>query len=194
MKTSKAKLNQIATYSELNTFLEFSRGVSRGNDTYGYPIIRLTNNNTGEVYKCSGGGYDMHGTNVGTFLKSVVNESPAALQALATAIYNQVQKKEGIPYGLTIRDSEKLKNKEGDFVASKVRKALLEKHFYLDGACGESCMYRIARLIGFDVEEKYVRAKTRKGTDKFLGVDFDVAPDGLLVKYLAKEKLENETK
>ena len=86
MKISKAKLNQIATYSELNTFLEFSRGTSRGNDTYGYPIWRLTDTQTGNVYKCVGAGWDTFGDNVGSYLMTTLVNSPAALQALATGL------------------------------------------------------------------------------------------------------------
>ena len=194
MKISKAKLNQIATYSELNTFLEFSRGTSRGNDTYGYPILRLTDTQTGNVYKCVGAGWNTFGDNVGSYLMTTLVNSPAALQALATGLYNYLQEGEGVPYGLNLREAQSLKDNEGKFIARKVRKAILEKKFYLDGGCGESCMFRISQMIGFKHKQRYQRAKTRSGTDKFLGVNFDVDPEGLLAKYLAKEKLENETK
>ena len=89
---NKATLNQIATYSPINTFLAFSRGESRGHDTYGYPILRLTCSSSGEVFKCMGGGYDMHGTNLGSFLTSTVREYPEALKALATGVYNEIHK------------------------------------------------------------------------------------------------------
>ena len=89
---NKATLNQIATYSPINTFLAFSRGESRGRDTYGYPIIRLTHSRTGQVFKCMGGGYCMIGTNLGSFLTSTVREYPEALKALATGVYNKIHK------------------------------------------------------------------------------------------------------
>ena len=192
MRISKAYLNQVAAYSNLNVYLAFSRGVSRGYETAGYPIVRLTNNYTGEVYKCSGGGYDMHGTNVGNFLKGLIHEEMAVRLALADYIYKEIKEDGTPPYGISLRDAEKLKDKEGKFIPSKAKKAILELNYYIDGACGESCMYRIAKGIGFDVNERYQRATTRKGTDKFLGVNFTVNPEGLLAKYLAKEKLNGK--
>ena len=187
---NKATLNQIATYSPINTYLSFSRGESRGQDTYGYPILRLTCSSSGEVFKCMGGGYDMHGTNLGSFLTSTVREYPEALKALATGVYNEIHKGNGIPYGLNIRNLDACK-KDGKPVAAKVRKVILENNFYLDGACGESCIKKIANLIGLNFTDDYQRAKTRKGTDKFLGTRVSVDPEGQLVKYLAKAKQES---
>ena len=184
---NKQTLNQIATYSDINCFLSFSRGVSRGWETQGYPIIRLTHSRTGQVFKCMGGGYDCHGTNLGHYLKDVSREVPQALEALATGVYKEIQAGEGIPYGLSFEDHKILK-KDGEFVASKVRKAIREGKFYLDGACGESCMKRIAKIMGIQITDQYQRATTRKGTDKFLGCKVDLIPEGLLVKYLAKAK------
>ena len=184
--------NRTATYSNINTFLYFSRGESRGQDTYGYPIIRLRDGHCGEVFKCMGGGYDMHGTNLANWLKSVIDDQPAALEALATFVYNELHGKQGIPYGLSTRNSEKCKDKEGNFVAKKVRKAIKDKQFYMDGACGESCIKRIASGMGITIKDEYERAKTRKGTDKFIGCRIEVEPEGLLVRYLIKERKDAE--
>ena len=132
----------------------------------------------------------MQGTNLGSFLTSTVREYPEALKALATGVYNEIHKGNGIPYGLNIRNLDNCK-KEGKLVATKVRKAILENNFYLDGACGESCMKKIANIIGLNFTDDYQRAKTRKGTDKFLGTRVSVDPEGQLVKYLAKAEQES---
>lgn len=187
---NKATLNQIANYSPINTFLAFSRGESRGQDTYGYPILRLTCSSSGEVFKCMGGGYSLIGENLGYYLKQLLNDEPQALEALATGVYKEIQNNEGIPYGLNLRERESLQ-KDGKYVASKVRKAIREGKFYLDGACGESCMKQIAKIMGIKITDQYQRATTRKGTDKFLGYKVDLIPEGLLVKYLAKAKENN---
>ena len=187
---NKQILNQIATYSDINCFLSFSRGVSRGYETYGYPIIRLTHSRTGQVFKCMGGGYDLLGENLGYYLKELLIDEEQALEALATGVYKEIQAGEGIPYGLSFRDRETLQ-KDGKYIASKVRKAIRERKYYIDGSCGESCMKRIAKIMGIKITDQYQRATTRKGTDNFLGYKVDLIPEGLLVKYLAKAKENN---
>lgn len=179
--------NKIAAYSNINTFLQFSRGESRARDTYGYPIVRLCENNTGRTYKCTGGGYDMHGTNLGSYIKNLVNEESAALEALATYVYNLIHSEGNLPYGLSLRKSELCKNKEGKLIASKVRKEILQQQFYLDGACGESCMKKIAQGMGLIFKDEYSRSRRKGVTDKFLGVSVSLNPEGFLVKYLYKK-------
>ena len=190
---NKQILNQIATYSDINCFLSFSRGVSRGWETQGYPIIRLTHSRTGQVFKCSGGGYDLLGENLGYYLKQLLIDEEQALEALATGVYKEIQAGEGIPYGLNLRERESLQ-KEGKYIASKVRKAIRERKFYIEGSCGESCMKEIARIIGIKITDQYQRATTRKGTDKFLGYKVDLIPEGLLVKLMAKAKQQEAVK
>lgn len=187
---NKQILNQIATYSDLNCFLSFSRGVSRGYETYGYPIIRLTHSQTGQVFKCMGGGYDCHGTNLGFYLKQLLIDEEHALAALATGVYKEIQAGEGLPYGLFLRNRETLQ-KDGKYVASKVRKAIQEGAYYLDGGCGDSSIKRIAKIMGLQITDQYQRATTRKGTDKFLGCKVELIPEGLLVKLMAKNKENN---
>lgn len=190
---NKQILNQIATYSDINCFLSFSQGVSRGYETQGYPIIRLTHSRTGQVFKCNGAGYCMVGTDLGFYLDQLLNDEPQALEALATGVYKEIQAGEGIPYGLNLRERESLQ-KDGKYVASKVRKAIREGKFYLDGACGDSCMKRIAQTMGIKITDQYQRATTRKGTDKFLGYKVDLIPEGLLVKLMAKAKKQEAEK
>lgn len=190
---NKQILNQIATYSDINCFLSFSRGESRGLETYGYPIIRLTHSRTGQVFKCMGGGYCMIGENLGFYLKQLLIDEEHALEALATGVYKEIQAGEGLPYGLSMRERETLQ-KDGEYVASKVRKAIRERKFYIEGSCGESCMKRIAKIMGIKITDQYQRATTRKGTDKFLGYKVDLIPEGLLVKLMAKAKQQEAVK
>ena len=184
-------LTKVATYSNINCFLEFSHGESRGYDTYGYPIIRLKHSHTGETFKQVGCGYDCHGANLGQYIIGLTKDYPEALKALSTFVYDEVQKGQDIPYGLTVCNLDKCKDKDGKLKASKVRNAINEHRFYIDGACGESCMKRIADGMGLIFKDEYIRAKTRKGTDKYLGLRVSLNPKGLLVKYLAKTMVEN---
>lgn len=190
---NKQTLNQIATYSDINCFLSFSRGVSRGGETYGYPIVRITHSGTGKVYRSLGGGYDLHGTNLGHYIMNTVREEPQALKALAEGVYKEIQAGEGLPYGLFLRNREELQ-KDGKYIASKVRKAIQEGAYYLDGGCGDSCMKRIAKIMGIKITDQYQRATTRKGTDKFLGCKVELIPEGLLVKLMAKAKQQEPGK
>ena len=190
---NKQILNQIATYSDINCFLSFSRGVSRGWETQGYPIVRLTHSRTGQVFKCSGGGYDLLGENLGYYLKQLLIDEEHALEALATGVYKEIQAGEGLPYGLSMRDRETLQ-KDGKYVASKVRKAIRERKFYIEGSCGESCMKQIAKIIGVKITDQYQRATTRKGTDNFLGYNVELIPEGSLVKLMAKAKKQEAGK
>lgn len=157
---------------EIETYLEFKRSTSRGADSYGYPLLRLTDANyNGKSYKCTGGGYDMHGTNLGHWLQDIIKSNDLLLEAFAIDLIKSMKKDQGLPYGLNIwRDhKEKLKNAKGAWMYTRVKKAIMEKAWSLDGACGENCMKQIAELIGIKIKDQYQRS-TRKGQyDKYLG-------------------------
>ena len=53
-------------------------------------------------------------------------------------------------------------------------------------------MKRISKGMGIIIKDEYQRAKTRKGTDKFLGARVQLDPEGQLVKYLAKAQQESK--
>lgn len=114
-------------------------------------------------------------------------EHPLALKALAKFVYSEIKNNEGIPYGLTVRNLDKCKTKDGQLIANKVAKEIENKNFYLDGACGESCMKRISKGMGIIIKDEYQRAKSRK-IHKFLGARVTLDPEGILVKMLAREK------
>lgn len=95
-----------------STFLSLSWSVSRGRDTYGYNIARLDDRNTGERFRCMGGGYDMVGTVFGDWLEKTFQSELTELvraneQKLVDAGY-QVKgyRKLGSSfYGLTVKPS-----------------------------------------------------------------------------------------
>lgn len=177
------QLVKIATYAPIDRRLTFSTSTSRGHDTYGYPIMKLKASRTGEVFKCMGGGYDMIGTCLGQYIKSLTDEYAEIRQALTTAMVKQA--KEGhLPYGLTVRGE--IKKKDGSFNLTKIKENILNGDFYLEGGCGENCMIRIAESMGLIINSDYQRS-TRKGTnDKFLGYNISLDPKGLIVKEFAK--------
>lgn len=181
--TTLNQLTRIATFAPIHRFLEMKRSTSRGQDTYGYPIIKLIDSNTGQTYKCMGGGYDMLGTNLGQFIKQLTVDHPEVLNALAKITYKKAKLGETY-YGLTIRGE--VKNKDHSLNPTKVKKAILAQQFYLDGACGDNCMIRIAYDMGLLIKSEYSRS-TRKGCyDKFLGYSVSLDAKGLITKEFAK--------
>lgn len=136
-----------------STFLSLSWSVSRGRDTYGYNIARLDDRNTGERFRCMGGGYDMVGTVFGDWLEKTFQSELTELvraneQKLVDAGY-QVKgyRKLGSSfYGLTVKPSGSVS---------------------LDGACGFSSMQAIAEAIGLEV--------TRSGNKRGQTVGFFVS-------------------
>ncbi len=118
-----------------NKTLEFRWTVSRGQDTYGYNICSLWVDSQ-KVASCNGGGYDMQGTVLGTWLQRYF---PNKLKTLPTN-YGSNDDNKGF-YGLSFHapKSEKYdrhhKYQDGDSMS-------------LDGACGFSSMERIAEAIG----------------------------------------------
>ncbi len=59
--------------------LEFAWTVSRGRDTYGYNVVTLRADGR-KVARCNGGGYDMQGTCLGSFLESAYADRLRALK------------------------------------------------------------------------------------------------------------------
>ena len=123
-----------------NHTLLISWGTSRGQDTYGYNICRLDDNQTGRRFKCMGGGYDMTGTVFGDWLES---EYQQELRELVSTLELQ-------PYGSTGTGTRVVKESlNPSFYGLFVR---ADGSVYLDGGCGISSMQRIANAIGFDIQ------------------------------------------
>jgi hypothetical protein len=118
------------------TYLAINWTTSRGRDTYGYNLVSLTDTDTGRRYRTCGGGYDMTGTVLGDWLENRYQSELIAYVASRTASladcgYN-VPGYRRLPdlYGMTVRPDGRIE---------------------LDGACGESCMVRVAEAIGLTV-------------------------------------------
>lgn len=178
---------------DIKTYLEFSTGTSRAADSYGYNILRLVDSDyRGEAYRCTGGGYDMHGTNLGHWLQDIIKSNDLLLEAFAIDLIKSMKKDEGLPYGLNIwRDrKEKLKNAKGAWMYTRVKSAIMDKAWSLDGACGDNCMKRIAALIGIEIKEQYQRSKRKGQYDKFLGCQVTLSPKNTYRKLCEKQGLE----
>lgn len=114
--------------------LEIKKGISRARDTEGYAIASLYVDGD-KVASCNGGGYDMHGTVIGAYLKNAYQDR---LKMLSDACASGLRKP--LPYGMRLRN-------DGEKVS-------------LDGATGEECMRSIAREIG--LEFRGVRENSRQ--------------------------------
>lgn len=62
------------------TTLEFKWTTSRARDSYGYPVCTLYADGS-KVARCNGGGYDMIGTNLGTYVARAYADRLLALKA-----------------------------------------------------------------------------------------------------------------
>jgi hypothetical protein len=117
------------------TELRVTIGTSRARDTYGYPMLTLTDTNTGKRYRTLGGNYDKEGTVLAEYLQE---KYQIRLRALANraGVCNtdgQFHFFRGDLYGmvLNIRSGEVL----------------------LDGGCGFSALKSITAQIGLSCEE-----------------------------------------
>lgn len=124
------------------TYLSLSWSTSRARDTYGYNIVRLTDQTTRKSFSTMGVGYDMVGTVFGKWLESAHD---GLLQQFAGLAYSQrdvrgefTVREDGL-YGMSAK------------VADDGRAALVR----LDGACGIESMLRIANTIGLEVRRTW---------------------------------------
>ena len=153
--------------------LKFKWTVSRGRDTYGYNICSLFVDGV-KVAACNGGGYDMQGTSLGTWLAGAYKDR---LLKLKTEFYGltfhnptfdagkaiigkdcQDRTLGGADKDMTVEEAEAkgitagLERYQAFYSASS--KLPTEKHVepLLDGACGFSCMEAVAKEIGLKIQ------------------------------------------
>lgn len=135
------------------THLSLSWGTSRGRETYGYTICRLTDDSTGKVYRCMGGGYDMVGTVFGLWLEDVHAEALAniaddrAYYVYERGVGTKPTGKADALYGMTL-----------SWVHP--RHSIVS----LDGGCGIDSMLRIAGAIGLEVTREFKHSGRNRGT------------------------------
>lgn len=126
--------------------------ISKAQDTYGYNICSVINDDTGERFKCLGGGYDMLGTSLANFIQQ---EYQAELIANADKAWDNVQQR------VYISNS----NREGFYGMTAHYQNDIVIHVTLDGGCGINSIERIIKdVLGLTLERKYSR--DRKGRVK----------------------------
>ena len=132
-------------------WLKLSWSISRGRDTYGYNICRLDDLDTGQRYRCMGGGYDMVGTVFADWLQST--HQGRLIKFFAATDQSKIK-----PYGNP--SAELLQHV--DYYGMTYWPA---ERISLDGVCGLESMIRIAEAIGVSVDKQYNRRANR--TDGF---------------------------
>ena len=123
--------------------------ISKAQDTYGYNICSVINDDTGERFKCLGGGYDMLGTSLANFIEKEYQDQLFWNADKAYTVYRKT--------GLS--DSN---NNQGYYgMTHNVEQETVS----LDGACGINSIERIIKdVLGLTLERKYSR--DRKGRVK----------------------------
>lgn len=147
-------------------FLALKHGISRGQDTFGYNLVTLTDNDTGKRFRTCGGGYDMVGTVFGKWLENVHQDKLLAIAYDCDKAYDTVNKRyvhrstDQNVFGFGLH-SEYL---YGNTCQIDDKGTVLSVG--LDGACGLDCMIAIAKRIGLQVEMVYKRDKKGRIVDK----------------------------
>jgi hypothetical protein len=117
--------------------LDLDWSVSRGRETYGYNICKLTDTITGKKYKTIGGGYDMVGTVLGDWMTDVLQDDLLKIKERAYAVYTDHR------FLIKSTDHTSLYGMTYHKDTGKVA---------IDGACGESSVMRIFEALGYSVE------------------------------------------
>jgi hypothetical protein len=121
------------------TVLTIKWSTSRGRDTYGYNICKLTTTE-GKTYKCMGGGYDMVGTVLGEWLCDVHQDRLQTIADRAYIDYNIKDDPAGhYVYGTRTDGLYGLAHTGGGGMR-------------VDGACGVESVVRIAKAAGVTIK------------------------------------------
>ena len=124
------------------TIINLKWTTSKARDTFGYN--RLTGTAMGDKYVACGGGFDMIGSVLGSFIadhfQALLKDHAKDLERRAVSSQNTFP----AHYGLYEKSDGSI---------------------YIDGACGEECVYAIAKAAGLEVERCVVN-----GTLKSVGV------------------------
>jgi hypothetical protein len=135
-------------------------GTSRGRDTWGYTTCSLFENGT-RMAACNGGGYDMQGTVLGSW---IARRFAAQLRKLTKEFYGLTFHDPNYNPGKAVVEGETVEQREKDGKSvgleryqafySASSKLPTEKHTIpcLDGACGWSCMEKVLEAIGGKIQ------------------------------------------
>ena len=156
----------------MTSTLEFKWTVSRARDTYGYNVMTLYVDGE-KTARCNGGGYDMKGTVLGSFIAHTFRDE---LLKLNTEFYGltfhdpDYDPGQRVIEGGTIEKREEAGKSLGleryqSFYAES-SKTPTPKHIIpsIDGACGFSSVERILKAIGYCLEYVPTRGKTEAYT------------------------------
>jgi hypothetical protein len=127
---------------ETTHVLETKWTVSRGRETYGYNVCTLYADGK-KAARCNGGGYDMTGTVIGEWIEKNYQDR---LKTLTPAhIYTQDVSGS---YRRADGQEETQRSPENYGLTFELDSADNFVKASLDGACGQSCMLRLAERIG----------------------------------------------
>lgn len=131
-------------------FITISWAISKGRETYGQNICRLDVRSTNDRYKTLGGGYDMIGSVVGTWLQKHYQTRLVEISSRARLHYtrdhtsgslkNRENKSADALYGMSSYLTPK--NKTGNE---------LENTVLINGSCGINSVTAIALSIGVSI-------------------------------------------
>ena len=126
--------------------------VSKAQDTYGYNICTVINNDNGERFKClGGGGYDMLGTSLAKFIEKEYQ--------------TELMQNSNKAYTLYVDHALQPNNKDGFYGMVHSRNDEHYSYVSLDGACGINSIERIINdVLGLTLERVY--SYDRKGRVK----------------------------
>jgi hypothetical protein len=136
------------------TYLRLSYGTSRGRDTYGYNIVRLTDETTGKTFRCMGGGYDMVGTVLADW---AVETHQDALRELAGRAYYE-WREDG---GMSVPGNDDRDRMYGMY-AYYDESGQLDR-VSVDGGCGVESVHRILKAAGLELTRTYVPTGRNRG-------------------------------
>lgn len=131
------------------TYLRLGYGTSRGQNTYGYTIVRLTDEAAGKTFRCMGGGYDMVGTVLADWATATHQDR---LQTLADRAYYVPSAKE--PGRTTVS------NDPDAFYGMYLRE---DGTVHLDGGCGQSSIERILKAAGIELTRTFTPRGVNRG-------------------------------
>lgn len=117
--------------------LTFKWSISKAKDTYGYNICSLYVDGS-KVASCSGGGYDMKGTVLASYLVKEYQSKLMMIQSQARNFHIQ-------DINMKWKNTT---NEKGLYGLSLIEPKKLKSHMSIDGACGQSAVETIAYHAG----------------------------------------------
>ena len=138
------------------TALSLKWSTSRGQDTYGWNILTITDQRTGKKYRTKGGGYDMTGYAFGLWLEDRHQDELTGIHHRAACTYSK-----GGGYVVSDEDRASWSNPDGVLYGMTYHPD--SRCVSLDGSCGIDSMLRIANAIGRDITRTYQQGGKNRG-------------------------------